>query len=192
MAFISEIEEAVNAVREMGNSNIVVLHCVSSYPTEAAEVNLRKILTIKQAFDVIVGFSDHTVGTAAATAAVALGAKVIEKHFTLDKSYPGPDHWFSADVKEFTQLIQAIKYVEKALGSYIVKPNLKEMEMRKLCRRSIVAAKNVKKGDFITKDVISVKRPGTGLPPKFAKYLLSKKAKVDIKKDDLITFENVC
>lgn len=192
MAFISEIEDAVNVIREIGNNDLVVLHCVSSYPTEAEEVNLRKMLTIKQAFDVLVGFSDHTVGIVAAPAAVALGAKVIEKHFTLDKNLPGPDHWFSADPKELTQLVQAIRYVEKALGSYVVKPTSKEIEMRKIGRRSIVAAKDIKKGELITKEVLSVKKPGTGLPPKFIKYILKKKAKVNIKKDELITFEKIC
>ena len=191
MAFISEIEDAVNVIRETGNNDLIVLHCISSYPTEAEEVNLRKMLTIKQAFDVIVGFSDHTIGTVAAIAAVSLGAKVVEKHFTLDKDLPGPDHWFSADPKELTQLVQAIKYTEKALGKYVIKPTPKEMEMRKIVRRSIVAAKDIKKEETITKKVLSVKRPGTGLPPKFIKYILKKKAKVNIEKDGLITFKQI-
>lgn len=191
-AFTSEIEDAVNIIRQTGNNDLMVLHCISSYPTDVNEVNLRKMLTIKQAFDVIVGFSDHTVSTIAATAAVALGANIIEKHFTLDKSLAGPDHWFSANPEELAQLVQAARYVECALGSYVVKPTLKELEMRKVIRRSIVAAENIKKGDFITKDVIAVKRPGTGLAPKFTKYLINRKARVSIKKGELITFENIC
>ncbi len=192
MAFISEIEDAVEIIREKGNNDLVVLHCISSYPTEAEEINLRRMLTIRQAFDVIVGFSDHTVGTIAATAAVALGAKVIEKHFTLDKNLPGPDHWFSSDPKELSQLVQTIRYTEKSLGNYIIKPTSKEMEMRKIARRSIVAARDVKKGEVITSEVLNVKRPGTGLPPKFIKYILKKEAKINIKKNELITFEKIC
>ena len=192
MAFISEIEDAVEIIREKGNNDLVVLHCISSYPTEAEEVNLRKMLTIRQAFDVVAGFSDHTVGTIAATAAVALGAKVIEKHFTLDKKLPGPDHWFSSDPKELSQLVQAIRYTEKSLGNYIIKPTPKEMEMRKIARRSIVAARDIKKGEVITPEALCVKRPGTGLPPKFINYILKKEAKIDIKKNELIKFDKIC
>jgi len=192
MAYISEIEDAVAVIRENGKSDLAVLHCVSSYPAETQEVNLRKMLTIKQTFDVIVGFSDHTVGTIAATAAVALGAKMIEKHFTLDKNLAGPDHWFSSDGNQLSELIQAIRCVEDMLGSYEVKPTPKEEEMRKIARRSIIAARNIKKDEFITKDAIDFKRPGTGLAPKFTKQILSRKAKVDIKKDELISFDKIC
>jgi sialic acid synthase SpsE len=191
MAFMSEVKDAVNAIGEMGNDDLAVLHCISCYPTEATEVNLRKMSTIKQAFDVIVGFSDHTVGTIAAISAVALGAKIIEKHFTLDKNLPGPDHWFSADPKELSQLVQAVRYVEKALGSTVVKPTPREIEMRKTARRSIVAAKDIKRGELIIKDALSVKRPGTGLAPKFIKDILEKRAKVNIKKNELVTFEKI-
>jgi len=192
MAFISEIEDAVNIIRETNNNNLVVLHCVSSYPTEAEEINLRKMLTIRRAFDVIVGFSDHTIGATAALAAVALGAKVIEKHFTIDKNLPGPDHWFSSEPKELSQLVHAIRYTEKSMGEYVVKPTLKEMEMRKIARRSIVASRDIKKGELITIETLRVKRPGTGLAPKFIKYILTKKAKIDIKKNELITFDKIC
>jgi len=192
MAFISEIEDAIEIIREKGNNDLVVLHCISSYPTEAEEVNLRRMLTIRQAFDVAVGFSDHTIGNIAATAAIALGAKVIEKHFTLDKNLPGPDHWFSSDPKELSQLVQAIRYTEKSLGNYVIKPTPKEIEMRKIARRSIVAARDIKKGEIITPEALCVKRPGTGLPPKFINYILKKEAKINIKKNELITFEKVC
>ena len=191
MAFISEIEDAIEIIREKGNNDLVVLHCISSYPTEAEEVNLRRMLTIRQAFDVAVGFSDHTIGNIAATAAIALGAKVIEKHFTLDKNLPGPDHWFSSDPKELSQLVQAIRYTEKSLGNYVIKPTPKEIEM-KIARRSIVAARDIKKGEIITPEALCVKRPGTGLPPKFINYILKKEAKINIKKNELITFEKVC
>ena len=192
MAFISEIEDAVETIREKDNNDLVILHCTSSYPSEPEEVNLKKMLTIRQAFDVIVGFSDHTVGTIAATGAIALGAKVIEKHFTLDKNLPGPDHWFSSDPKGLSQLVQAIRYTEKSLGNYVIKPTPKEMEMRKIARRSIVAARDIKKGEIITSEALCVKRPGTGLPPKFINYILKKEAKIKIKKNELITFEKIC
>lgn len=191
MAFMREVEDAVNTIREAGNNDLAVLHCVSIYPTEATEINLRKMSTIEQAFDVTVGFSDHTVGTMAATSAVALGAKIIEKHFTLDKNLPGPDHWFSADPEELRQLVQGIRYVEKAIGNSIVEPTPKEIEMRKIARRSIVAAKDIRKGEVITGGALSAKRPGTGLAPKLIKDILKKRAKVNIKKNELVTFEKI-
>lgn len=192
MAYLSEIEDAINTIQDTGNKDLIILHCISSYPADTEEVNLKKILTIKQAFDVLVGFSDHTIGYTASIGAVVLGAKVIEKHFTLDKNLPGPDHWFSANLDEMKQLVQAIRFVEKALGNSIIKPTPKEMEMRKIARRSIFASREIKKSDIITKDMISFKRPGTGLPPKFEKYVLGKKAKNDIKKNEQINFDKVC
>ena len=192
MAFLSEIEDAVNVIRENNNNDLIVLHCVSSYPTEHGEVNLRKMLTIKQAFDVVVGFSDHTTDSVSAVAAVALGAKMIEKHFTLDKTLPGPDHCFSVDKGDLVELVQSIRSTEKAMGSDIVRPTHAEMEMRKIARRSIVAAKDIKKGEFITRDLICFKRPGTGLVPKFVKHILNRQAKANIAKDELISFDKIC
>ena len=192
MAYISEIEDAVNTVQNTGNNDLIVLHCVSSYPTDAEEIKLRKILTIKQAFDVIVGFSDHTIGSTAAVGAVVLGAKVIEKHFTLDKNLPGPDHWFSANPDEMRKLVDEIRFIEKALDSGIIEPTPKELEMRKIARRSIVASKDIAKDGFINRDLVDFKRPGTGLPPKFVEYIIGKKVKVDIKRNEQITFDKVC
>lgn len=191
MAYISEIEDAVEVIRKESNNELVILHCVSSYPTEAQEVNLKKMNTIRQAFEVITGFSDHTIGTTAAVGAVALGAKVIEKHFTLDKYMAGPDHWFSSDIEEIKKLVNDIRYIEKSLGSSQVKPTEKEMEMRKIARRSIVVTKDLNVGDVIEKEKLDYKRPGNGLPPKCAKYFLNKKAKSNIKSGEIITFYNV-
>jgi len=191
MAYISEIEDAVEVIKKEGNDDLIILHCVSSYPATAEEVNLRKMNTIKQAFEVIVGFSDHTMGTVAATGAVALGAKVIEKHFTLDKNMPGPDHWFSSDVEEIRKLVCDIRYIEKALGSSKVIPTEKEMEMRKIARRSIVAKNDLMIGDIINKNNIEYKRPGNGLPPKFAKYIVGKKVNRQLKSGEIITYENI-
>lgn len=191
-AFISEIEDAVNTIRGAGNNDLAVLHCVSCYPAEAEEVNLRKMLTISQAFDVVTGYSDHAIGITAATAAVALGAKIIEKHFTLDKNLPGPDHWFSADPKELAEMVRSIQYIEKALGSYVVKPTAREIQTRRTIRRSIVAARDIAQGQVVTEELLSFKRPGTGLCPKYMKYIIGKKTKLNIKKDELVTFEKVC
>lgn len=189
MAYASEIEDAIKAIRVVGNNDIVVLHCVSSYPADASELNLNKIESIKRVFGVISGFSDHSIGTSAAIASVALGAKVIEKHFTLNKSLSGPDHWFSADVQELRELIESVRFVEKALGSSKLIPTDKEMEMRKLTRRSIVAARDLKKGTPITECDIAFKRPGTGIPPNFKEYILGRRLKTNISKDGLILLD---
>lgn len=191
MAYISEIEDAVDAIRKEANSDLIVLHCISSYPAESEEVNLKKMNTIKQAFEVITGFSDHTIGTTASVGAVALGAKVIEKHFTLDKNMAGPDHWFSSDVEEIKKLVNDIRYIEKALGSSQVRPTKREIENRKAFRRSIVAATDIKEGDIIDLNMLTVKRPGDGLLPKFNKYVIGKAAKINIRKNEIITFDKL-
>jgi len=191
MAYEQEIRDAVSTIRKSGNNSIVVLHCVSSYPALAEEVNLKKLKTIKNKFKVVVGFSDHTEGIFAALGAVALGAKVIEKHFTLDKNMPGPDHSFSADSKELKELVAGIRFVEKSLGSHAIFPTKKEKEMRKLARRSIVASKDIKKGEIIKLSDIEYKRPGTGLAPKFTGSIIGKKTIHKIKKGELITSKKI-
>jgi N-acetylneuraminate synthase/N,N'-diacetyllegionaminate synthase len=191
MATLGEIEDAVRIIKSAGNDDLIILHCVSSYPADAEEVNLRRIKTIEQAFNVIVGFSDHTIGLVAAIGAVAFGAKVIEKHFTLDKDLPGPDHWFSADPGELRRLVEDVRLIEEALGSSVITPTQKEWGMRDITRRSIVAKRDIAKGDIISEDMLTLKRPGTGLPPKFIEYVLGKEARVFIKKDELIDFTKV-
>lgn len=191
MATLGEIEEAINVIEQTGNEKLIVLHCISSYPPLAEEVNLNRIRTIRQAFSVIVGFSDHTQGIIASLGAITLGAKVIEKHFTLNKNMVGPDHWFSADPKELKELVEAIRRLEKMMGSPIVVPTPKEKEMRRIARRSIVAARDIKKGEEITHEVIAYKRPGTGLLPKFTDLITGRKANRNIKKGELITLEKL-
>jgi len=191
MATIGEIEDAVNTIKSTGNDDLIILHCVSSYPTDADEVNLKRIKTIEQAFHVIVGFSDHTIGPVAVIGAVALGAKVIEKHFTLGRDLPGPDHWFSADPRELRGLVEDVRLIEKGLGSSVITPTQKEWRMRDIARRSIVAKRDIDKGDIISEDMLTLKRPGTGLPPKFIEYVLGKEARIFIKKDELIDFNKV-
>ena len=191
MATLSDIEDATGAIRGTGNDQITVLHCVSSYPTDAHDVNLRQMTTIQNAFQVMVGFSDHTIGPAAATAAVALGAKVIEKHFTMDKSMPGPDHWFSSDVAELQTLVDNIRFAETALGSPIVRPTEPEKRMKKVARRSIVARNDIPQGSVLAEDMITLKRPGTGLPPKFIQYVVGQRVSSPIAKNELITFDRI-
>jgi N,N'-diacetyllegionaminate synthase len=191
MAYISEIEDAVEVIRKKGNSDLIILHCVSSYPAEAEEVNLKKINTIRNAFEVIVGFSDHTIGTVSSVGAVAFGAKVIEKHFTLDKHMEGPDHWFSSNVEEIKKLVNDVRYMERALGSSQVRPTEKEMKNRKIGRRSIVALNNIKKGQMIKRDCITFKRPGSGISPKYVNFIIGKIARNNIKKDEIIKLEHI-
>lgn len=190
MAYISEIEDAVRTIRNEGLNDLVVLHCVSSYPASADEIHMKKMKTIETAFEVEIGFSDHSIGSTAAVLATALGAKVIEKHFTLDKNYEGPDHWFSSDPSELKQLITSIRESEEMLGNGIIEPTYKELETRKLCRRSIVARYNIEKGDVITREKLDFKRPGTGLPPKYADWIINKRAKSAIKKNNLVTLKD--
>jgi len=192
MAYQNEIEDAVNSIKHQGNNDdLIVLHCVSSYPASEDEVNLGKMCTIRERFDVVVGFSDHTQGSFSAVVSAVLGAKVIEKHFTLNKSYPGPDHWFSADPDEFTKYVKQIRLAERVMGTNVLEPTKKEQDMRKVARRSIVAARNINKGQEITKDLIAYKRPGTGMSPKCCDQIIHKKAVFDIKKDQLINLEMV-
>lgn len=182
MAYASEIEDAVMAIRKRGNNNIVVLHCVASYPATAEEVNLKKIYTIKKIFGVDVGFSDHTIGSAAAVGAVCFGATVIEKHFTLDHNLPGPDHWFAADKEEFTHYVRDIRFIEKAIGVSMLGPTEKEKTMREVARRSIVAKTIITKGEKFSNNNLEFKRPGTGIPPKYISFMVGKLAKKNFKK----------
>lgn len=176
MAYAAEIEDAVQTIKRAGNNNIIVLHCIASYPAEACEVNLTKIPVIKDAFGVKVGFSDHTIGSIAAVGAVCFGATVIEKHFTLSHNLPGPDHWFSVEPNELKQYVKDIRFIEQAIGNANLVPTAKEEKMRKIARRSIVAKTNIKAGERFTNNNLEFKRPGTGLSPRLKKYLLNSKA----------------
>ena len=186
MAYASEIEDAILTAKNAGNKDITVLHCVSSYPAEAKEVNLKKISVIRDAFNVKVGFSDHTIGSAAAIGAVCFGATVIEKHFTLSHDLPGPDHWFSINPNELKRYVQDIMFIEKAIGNTALVPTNKEMGYRKSCRRSIIAKNNIKAGKIILEKDIEFKRPGTGISPRFKRFIIGKLANKDYKKGDLI------
>ena len=189
MGTISEVGEAVEVIKSNRNGDIILLHCVSTYPPRVDDVNLKAINTLRNAFKLPVGYSDHTIGVNIPLAAVALGAKVIEKHFTLDKKMGGPDHAVSADPDELKNLISGIREIKKSFGTSVKVPSKDEIEMKKSFRKSIVANTDIRKGETITPEMLSIKRPGTGLSPKYFDFIVGKKAKRDMKYDDLINME---
>jgi sialic acid synthase SpsE len=192
MAYAYEIEDAVRSIQEMGNDDITVLHCISSYPTEAQDVNLKKIPIIRDAFGVKVGFSDHTIGSAAAVGSVCFGATVIEKHFTLDNNMSGPDHCFSINPKELKRYIDDIRFIENALGNSVIKPTLKEIEMRKIARRKIVVKENIDKGHKLTSENLAFKRNEyEGIEPKNINFLLGRELKNNISKNSVVNLEDL-
>ena len=188
MCTFAEVDEAVRTIRDAGNDQIVVLQCTTNYPSALKDANLRVMHTISTAFDVLVGYSDHTQGLVAATVAAGLGACVIEKHFTLDKTLPGPDHSSSSDPDEFAQLVQQIRDTEKCLGTPLKIPSESETQNAKVMRRSIVAIKHIKKGDVFTLDNITLKRPGTGFSGKLLNLVLGRRAAQEVAPDTLIDF----
>lgn len=167
MSKLNEVAEAVETIQKVIENKLILLHCVSNYPTKYNEVNLKAMDTLKKAFNIPVGFSDHTIGTEIPIAAVSRGADVIEKHFTLDKNMNGPDHSASLEPDELKEMVQKIRNVEKSLGDGIKKPVESEKENIKASRKSVVLTQDIKKGEKISEKHISIKRPGTGIPPKY-------------------------
>src|SRR5690554_2893508 len=189
MANLGEIEAAINVVEQAGTprERITVLHCTTEYPTPMEDVNLRAMVNIGKAFGVSVGYSDHTPGIEIPIAAVALGATVIEKHFTLDRNLPGPDHRASLEPQELKTMVAAIRNIEVAIsGSAIKEPSPSELKNKPIARKSIVASKVIKKGDLFTEQNITIKRPGTGVSPMKWKELLGSIATKDYIEDQLI------
>lgn len=188
MAKIGEIEEAINLLIESGTKkeDINVLHCTTEYPAPFQEINLRAMQNIAKTFQVKVGYSDHTEGIEVPIAAVAMGAEIIEKHFTLDKTMEGPDHKASLEPYEFKKMVISIRNIEQSLGSYIKQPSPSEIKNMEIARKSIVAAKAIKKGELFTEDNLCVKRPGSGLNPMMWKYIIGKRAYKDYSEDQLI------
>jgi N,N'-diacetyllegionaminate synthase len=188
MANMDEIEDALKLILKAGTSlcNVTILHCNTEYPTPMCDVNLKAMLTIKEKFKVDVGYSDHTLGIEIPIAAVALGAKVIEKHFTLDKNMEGPDHKASLEPNELKAMIAAIRNIEKALGNGIKEPSPSEMKNKPIARKSIVANKSIKKGELFSEQNITIKRPGNGICPMLWDEYVGKKATKDYNEDDLI------
>lgn len=189
MATIIEIKDAVKVLTDNGvnKDKITVLHCNTEYPTPMEDVNLRAMLHIQQEVGIAIGYSDHTLGIEVPIAAVALGATVIEKHFTLDKTLPGPDHKASLEPEELKAMVMAIRNIEKAVGgSGLKEVSTSEAKNKPIARKSIVASKSIKKGDFFTEENITVKRPGMGISPMQWDDVIGKTAKKDFEEDDLI------
>src|SRR5215213_2869524 len=180
MSELAELIEAVSVLNTAGCESPVLLHCVSNYPADPVDVNLCAMQTMRSAFDVPVGFSDHTEGIDVALAAVALGACVIEKHFTLDRTLPGPDHRASLEPAELRDLVRSIRRVETALGNGRKVPAASEIEMAKVARRSLVAARDIPAGSTLARDMVVLRRPGTGLSPATLNTLLGLRAVRDI------------
>jgi len=189
MATMEEVDTAVRTIRSSSDAGLVLLHCVSNYPADPADVNLRAMETMRRAFGVSVGYSDHTLGIDVPLAATALGASVIEKHFTLDRTLPGPDHRASLEPHEIEAMISGIRTVEKALGHGEKRPAASESDTARAARKSLVAACDIPAGTCMTRELVAVKRPGNGLPPAVLDSLLGKIANVSIKKDTLLSMD---
>lgn len=191
MATLAEIDKALGTIRDEGNERVVLLQCTTNYPSRIEDANLRVLQTFRSVFDCLVGYSDHTIGVESAITSVALGAKVLEKHFTLDKNLPGPDHSSSMTPEELKSLVNQIHKTEASLGSTQKIPTEIEKENSIGMRRSIVASQNIQKSEVITADNITFKRPATGLSPRFYDKILGKRAKKDISYDELLQMEMI-
>lgn len=193
MANLAEIREALNILISAGTrkQNIVLLHCNTAYPTPIEDVNLSAMRTIEEAFEVNVGYSDHTLGIEMPIAAVSLGASIIEKHFTLDRNMKGPDHKASVEPNELEAMVKAIRNIERALGNGVKKPTKSEEKIKKIVRKSIVAKIGISKGVKIVGAMLDIKRPGTGIEPKYLNRVIGRKARREIKRDTLIKFKDL-
>jgi len=200
MATMEEVIEAVDLIKKAGNDKIILLHCTSNYPCPIEDVNLRAMQILKEKVNLLVGYSDHTIGLYASKLACNLGAVVIERHFTIDKNLPGPDHKASLSPEELKELVESIRKkdydipAEKEqliLGSPDKKPTEAEKEIAKLIRKSIVAKVEIPKGTKITRDMLIIKRPGTGIPSKKLNEVTGKIASENIKKDSLIMWGEI-
>ena len=189
MSHLGEVESAVDTIAKTGNNQLALLHCVSNYPTDPQDVNLKAMHTLHTAFGYPVGYSDHTQGSEITLAAVALGASVIEKHFTLDRTMPGPDHQASLEPQELSDLICGIRNIERAIGSGQKAPAASEENSASVIRKSLVAAQNISKGEKLTEDVIAIRRPGTGLPPTVRPFLLGRTTKVNIPEGTVLSLD---
>ena len=176
MATLEELDEALGAAREAGASGVALLKCTSAYPAPAEEMNLRTIPALAERFRVPVGLSDHTLGIAAPVAAVALGASIVEKHLTLSRAAGGPDAAFSLEPREFTEMVQAIRFAERALGEVRYAPTPREAESRRF-RRSLFVVRDVKAGEALSADNVRSIRPAAGLPPRYLPELLGRRAR---------------
>jgi N-acetylneuraminate synthase len=209
MSYLGEVEKAIGWIKEVNESMskwenektlihssthplihpLTLLHCVSNYPAAVEDTNLLAMKTMERAFGLPVGYSDHTLGIEISIASVAMGAKVIEKHFTLDRDMEGPDHKTSLEPDELKAMVKAIRNIEKALGDGTKRPMESEADMRNIARKSIVSARDIKAGETITVNDILVKRPGVGIAPELIEQVINKIAKINIKKDSLLKWD---
>ncbi len=191
MSTLGEVEKAVNIIQKNGIGRLQLMHCTTDYPTGIEDVNLKAMATMRDAFHLEVGYSDHTLGFEAAVAAVALGAVCIEKHITLDRNMQGPDHKASMDPDNFKKYVNHIRNTEKLLGDGIKKPTKKEKIMMQQTRRSILAAIDLKAGTVLNEDMLAYKRPGTGIAPEMADIVAGRVLKRDLCQDEPITWEDI-
>ena len=191
MTFLGDVETAVRVIQSEGNQDIVLLHCVSNYPADPAHVNLRAMSTLSHAFNTVVGFSDHTVGVEISIAAVALGANVIEKHFTTNSNLTGPDHKASLEPDQLKEMVTSIRTVESALGNGRKEPVTSEEETADVFRKSLVAAHALQGGDILRSGMIAIKRPGTGLPPSLLPQVIGRTLRRSLDAGRIPTFEDL-
>nr|WP_307991086.1 N-acetylneuraminate synthase [uncultured Niameybacter sp.] len=186
MSTIDEVEAAIRILNNQGTTDITLLHCTTQYPTPMEEVNLKAMLTMKERFGLEVGYSDHTEGIEVPIAAVAMGATVIEKHFSLDKNMEGPDHRASLEPNELIKMVQAIRNIEKALGNGEKVPSKCELQNKEIVRKSIVAKVSIQEGELFSEDNLTVKRPGSGISPMRWHEVLGRRATKNYVKDEMI------
>ncbi|PIQ84465.1 MAG: N-acetylneuraminate synthase [Candidatus Omnitrophica bacterium CG11_big_fil_rev_8_21_14_0_20_63_9] len=186
-----DVERAVQAIYATGNRDLILLHCVSNYPTETSDVNLRAMRNMAAVFGLPVGYSDHTMGVDVALAAVALGACVIEKHITLDQSLPGPDHRASLEPANLAALVRGIRAIEASLGHGRKEPAASEANTATVARKSVVAAHDLPVGTVLTRDDLVAKRPGTGIPPGELDRIVGRQVRRPLAADELLAWEDV-
>lgn len=196
MCNLKEVEKGLSSILSASpdrtcRSQIALLHCVSNYPADPAQTNLKAMDTMRSAFNVEIGYSDHTPGIIVPIGAVSRGATIIEKHFTLNKDMDGPDHKASLEPKELKEMIKNIRLIESCLGTGIKEPTIDELKTAKALRKSIVASKDLSSGDTISENSVCFKRPGTGYPPEALEYLQGLKLTTNVKKDELITKDHL-
>lgn len=191
MATLDEVGKAVSTVLSAGNNKLILLHCVSEYPALSSHANLLAMRTMAGRFGVIIGFSDHTLGETVCLAAVAMGAKVVEKHFTLDKSLPGPDHQASLEPAMLKTLVEKIREIESAFGTGEKLPTASEIQVAKVVRKSLFAAEDIAEGTVFSEKMIVVSRPGTGLSPENLQAFIGKTARIPIRRGTMLALDMV-
>ena len=192
MSDLSDVYKALSEIGSLDGYPTVLMLCTSTYPTPITDINLNKLKTLSNAFpEIILGFSDHSQGFLASSLAVSLGAKVFEKHFTLNKELPGPDHWFSEDPFSLKEWCESIRQSYQMLGSSIIRPTLEEVSMRVLARRSIVSVAEIDENQEFTEDNLGLMRPGNGIPPAMLSEFIGRKSRTKINKGKLIGWEDL-